>query len=69
MKSFQFLEKFQTVGLSNIDIQKGHIDTAFFKECFGIINTSRRTAFVAIRGQNGIQPSANGLVIVDDENS
>src|SRR5258708_33485414 len=43
----QFFEEFETVGLSNIDIQKCQIDAAFTKKWFGFLNTSRCKAFVA----------------------
>src|SRR5258708_22798194 len=69
MHIFQFFEEFETVGLSNIDIQKCQIDAAFTKKWFGFLNTSRCKAFVAFCSQNGIQPSANGFVIIHDEYS
>src|SRR5258708_19735558 len=69
LQSFQFFEEFETVGLSNIDIQKCQIDGAFTKEWSGFFNTSGCEAFVAFCSQNGIQPSANGLVIIHDEYS
>src|SRR5258708_38541001 len=58
LQSFQFFEEFKTVGLSNIDIQKRQIDTAFLKEWFGIIHTSGCQALVAFGSQHGIQPSS-----------
>jgi hypothetical protein len=39
------------------------------KERIGIFNTSRGTALVAFCSQNGIQPSANRVVIIDDQYS
>jgi hypothetical protein len=69
LQIFQFFEEFETVGLSNIDIQKGQIDGVLAKKWFGFFNAAGCEAFVAFRSQNGIQPSANGLVIIHDEYS
>src|SRR5258708_11325728 len=49
LQIFQFFEEFETIGLSNIDIEKCQIDWAFAKEWFGFFNAPGCEAFVAFR--------------------
>jgi hypothetical protein len=63
------MEEFDTVGLSNIDIQKGQIDRPLVKEPLGLLNTLRRDTVIAFVREDGIEPAANRFVIIDDEHS
>src|SRR5579859_2106564 len=69
LKSFEFFQKLQAVRVSQIDVQQGKIDRAFAEQWFCFLNALCHLASVALGCQDRIQPAANRLVVVNNEDS